>query len=51
MGLDGSVLAGSLPAKQYHMVQAWLAIHEDELSVAWNQAVRGETFGKIDPLS
>jgi hypothetical protein len=51
IGLDGEVLAGSLPVKQYRMVLAWLAIHEDELYEAWNKAVGGEPFGKINPLS
>ena len=51
VGIDGEVLAGSLPVKQYHMVTAWLAIHESELYAAWNKAVAGEAFDKIDPLS
>ena len=51
IGLDGEVLAGSLPVKQYRMVLAWLSIHEDELYEAWNKAVAGEPFDKIRPLS
>jgi CelD/BcsL family acetyltransferase involved in cellulose biosynthesis len=31
VGIDGELLAGSLPVKQLKLVQAWLAIHEDEL--------------------
>ena len=48
--MDGEILAGSLPVKQLKLVQAWAAIHEDELYRAWNMAVRGEPFGKIEPL-
>ena len=51
IGIDGEVLAGSIPSKQYKLVQAWLIIHEDELYEAWNQAVRGIEFDKIAPLS
>ncbi len=50
VGVDGELLAGSLPVKQLRLVQAWAAIHEDELYRAWNNAVRGLEFGKIEPL-
>lgn len=50
VGVDGELLAGSLPIKQLRLVQAWAAIHEDELYAAWNNAVRNIPFGKIEPL-
>ncbi len=50
VGIDGDLLAGSLPVKQLRMVQAWAAIHEDELYSAWNNAVRNIPFEKIEPL-
>ena len=50
ISIDGELLAGSLPVKQMRMVSAWLAIHEEELYAAWNNAVKNEPFGKIDPL-
>ena len=50
VAVDGELLAGSLPLKQLRLVQAWLAIHEDEVYAAWNNAVRGIPFNKIDPL-
>lgn len=50
IGIDGELLAGKLPVKQLKLVQAWAAIHEDELYQAWNNAVRGIPFGKIEPL-
>ena len=50
IGVDGELLAGSLPVKQLKLVQAWAVIHEDELYAAWNKAVRNIPFGKIDPL-
>ena len=51
VGIDGEVLAGRLPVRQYRMVLAWLSIHEDELYDAWNKAVNGVAFEEIDPLS
>lgn len=50
VGLDGEVLDGKLPLKQYRMVNGWIALHEDELYDAWNKAVRSIEFGKIEPL-
>ncbi|MBR1584415.1 MAG: DUF4160 domain-containing protein [Clostridia bacterium] len=50
IGIDGELLAGSLPVKQLRLVQAWAAIHEDELYQAWNNAVREKPFTKIEPL-
>jgi len=32
------------------MLSGWLALHEDELYAAWNNAVRNMPFDKIDPL-
>lgn len=50
VGIDGELLAGNLPVKQLRMVQAWAAIHEEELYKAWNNAVRNIPFDKIEPL-
>ena len=36
--------------EQLKLVQAWAAIHEEELYATWNKAVRNEPFGKIEPL-
>ncbi|MDR0949933.1 MAG: DUF4160 domain-containing protein [Lachnospiraceae bacterium] len=51
IGIDGELLAGSLPIKQLKIVVGWLALHEEEAYAAWNRAVRGETFDRIKPLS
>lgn len=34
VGIDGELLAGSLPVKQLKLVMAWLVIHEEELYAA-----------------
>lgn len=50
IALDGELLAGELPEKQWKLISAWLCIHEDELYIAWNHAVQGLPFEKIAPL-
>lgn len=50
IGIDGELLAGSLPYKQLKMVTGWLAFYEEEAYAAWNLAVRGEHFNKIKPM-
>lgn len=50
IGVDGELLAGVLPMRQLKMVVGWLALHEEEVYQAWNNAVRGMHFDKIKPL-
>lgn len=50
VGLDGELLAGRFPKKQFKILVGWILFHEDELYRAWNLAVRGEAFDKIKPL-
>lgn len=50
VALDGEVLEGHLPLKQYRILSGWIALHEDELYTAWNNAVRNIPFEKIEPL-
>jgi hypothetical protein len=47
---EGELLEGNLPPKKRKMVEAWIAIHDDELMADWNLAVKGEQIYKIDPL-
>jgi hypothetical protein len=47
---EGEVLAGDFPKKQLKMVQAWIAIHEDELMADWKLAITGQELFRIDPL-
>ncbi|MDR0914191.1 MAG: DUF4160 domain-containing protein [Oscillospiraceae bacterium] len=50
IGIDGELLAGSMPVRQLKLIQAWALLHEDELYKAWNNAVKNEQFEKIEPL-
>lgn len=47
---DAEVLSGTLPPKQLKMVQAWVAIHQEELMVDWELAVNGDEPFRITPL-
>jgi hypothetical protein len=47
---DGRVLAGTFPPRQLKLVQAWIEIHQDELSADWELAVAGEQPFRIAPL-
>ena len=47
---NGELLDGKLPNKKLKMVQAWIAIHEDELMANWKLAIAGKDLFKIDPL-
>lgn len=50
VALDGELLEGKLPMKQYRMLSGWMAMHEDELYAAWNKAVQSKPFDKVEPL-
>ncbi|MDR2183806.1 MAG: DUF4160 domain-containing protein [Clostridiales bacterium] len=50
IALDGNLLAGSLPLKQFKIVVGWLALYEDEVYEAWHKAVQGEHFDKLPPF-
>ncbi len=50
IAIDGELLGGALPVKQLKMVVGWLALHEEEVYKAWNNAIRGVPFSKIKPL-
>ncbi len=50
VALDGEILEGMIPKKQLKMLEAWMAIHEDELKANWQMLVSGEGYFKIEPL-
>ncbi len=50
IGIDGELLAVSIPSKQFRMISGCMAINESELYEAWNNAVQNKHFNKIKPL-
>ena len=47
---EGLLIAGNFPVQKLKLVQAWIAIHEDELMANWQLATEGSTVFKIDAL-
>lgn len=50
VGLDGEIIAGSLPPKQASFVKSWALIHADELAANWELVMQDEQPFRIDPL-
>jgi hypothetical protein len=50
IAVDGTVLAGALPAQALRLVREWASLHEDELLANWNRARDQERLALIDPL-
>ena len=48
VGVDGELLAGALPKTQMRILDGWLALHEEKVYEAWNLAVQGKPFQKIE---
>lgn len=47
---NGNILTGELPKKQRSMVEAWIAIHQEELEALWKTINQDNEFFKIEPL-
>lgn len=50
ISFDGELMEGKLPEKQLRMVQAWAAIHEDDLKTNWDLLKNSNAPEKIEPL-
>lgn len=50
VSLDGEVLEGNFPKKQLKLLEAWIALHEDELNANWKLLTAGDGYFKIEPL-
>ena len=50
ISFDGEILAGDLPKKQKKLVEAWVALHEDELNAAWTVLIENGEVIKIKGL-
>ncbi|WP_368356171.1 DUF4160 domain-containing protein [Acidithiobacillus concretivorus] len=50
IGLDGTLLAGSLPRRALQLVEDWRTKHLDELAANWEHASRKEPIHPIEPL-
>jgi hypothetical protein len=50
LGLDGTVLAGSLPPRTLKLVRQWASLHQAELVANWRRARAQRPLRPIDPL-
>ena len=50
VSLDGELLAGSIPKRQFKILVGWLALREEDVYRAWYKAVKSEHFDKVEPL-
>jgi Domain of unknown function (DUF4160) len=50
LGLDGSVLAGSLPPRALRLARTWASRHQDDLAANWCRARALEPLSRIEPL-
>ncbi|NUO83674.1 DUF4160 domain-containing protein [candidate division KSB1 bacterium] len=51
IAIDNSeIIAGSLPARAFHLVKEWLDIHRDELEDLWQIARQSMPLHKLDTL-
>lgn len=48
--IDGNMLSGSIPKKQRKLVEAWIAINEEDLRANWELLQKGQGYFKIKPL-
>ena len=39
IGIDGEILGGEFPPKQFKMIETWLILHKDELHHEWEKAM------------
>jgi hypothetical protein len=47
---DLRVIAGSLPARAFGLVEEWALIHQADLAALWLTARQSNPLNKIDPL-
>jgi Domain of unknown function (DUF4160) len=50
IALDGTVLAGSLPARAHRLVREWAQLHHEELLHNWQRARSQRALDAIPPL-
>jgi len=46
----GEILEGGLKTNKMKLVQAWIEIHQDELTANWELASQGQSVFRIEPL-
>lgn len=47
---DGNCIKGKMPNKQEKLINAWIAIHIEELNALWKLTQEENQFFRIEPL-
>ncbi|MEO5364586.1 MAG: DUF4160 domain-containing protein [Magnetococcus sp. DMHC-8] len=50
IGLDGTVLEGSLPRRAMALVMEWRTLHQEALQDNWDRVRLRQPLNSIDPL-
>jgi len=50
VGLDGTVLEGSISTSKMRILLAWMEIHKEDLEMNWKMLSNNDPHFKIDPL-
>ena len=48
--IENGKVKGEISERALRMILEWLDLHREEIKVAWEQASKGETPNKIEPL-
>lgn len=51
IGVDGTVLGGSLPPRCLRLVREWAELHREEVLANWTRGRRHEALEPIEPLT
>jgi hypothetical protein len=51
LGVDGELLAGSLPPRALRYVREWAELHREELAANWSRARAEQPLEEIAPLT
>lgn len=49
--LEGHILSGSLPPRQFTLLKAWIVLHAEELRANWSILLHEGNIFRINPLS
>ncbi len=50
MEIENGKVKGEISERALRMILEWLDLHREEIKEAWEQASKGETPNKIEPL-
>lgn len=49
IALDGEILTGDVPGKQYKILMQWIVLHKSEIEELWQRAIDNKPLDKVEP--